>query len=55
MVQKGVKNPDPRTQVLDNLTKLAQSKRKKGCKIVLMIDANVDGVGGIDLRAARRT
>ena len=55
MAQKGVKNPDPRTQVLNNLTKRIQSKRKKGCKIVLMIDANEDGVGGINLRAARRT
>ena len=54
MVQKGVKKLDPRTQVLNNLTKLIQSKCKKGCKIVLVIDANKDGVGSVNLRGARR-
>ena len=50
MVRRGVKDPDPRTQVLNDLSKLIQSKRDEGCEIVLMIDANEDGVEGTDLR-----
>ena len=42
--EQGIKKPDPRQQILDDLTSLIQEKRSKGFRPILMMDANEDWV-----------
>ena len=46
MIKKGVVNPNPRSQVLTDLTALIKTKRRPGCEIMLMMDVNNDNSPG---------
>ena len=40
MIEKGVVDPDPLSQVLTGLAALIKTSRRSGYKIILMMDAN---------------
>ena len=42
MMNDGSVSPDPRNQILKDLTRFIQSKQAEGCEILLMMDANED-------------
>ena len=42
MIRDGRLNPDPRTQVLTDLTTFINEKKEEGCEVILMMDANDD-------------
>jgi len=40
MIKHGIEEPDPRNQVLKDLTTVIRKKREEGCEVILMMDAN---------------
>ena len=40
MIKDGKEAPDPRKQVMTDLTNLLNDKRDEGCEVILMADAN---------------
>ena len=40
MIKEGKEAPDPRQQIMTDLTKFINNKRDDGCEIILMTDAN---------------
>ena len=49
MLEHKVHNPDPRSQILEDLTEFILKKREAGCEIVLMMDANESMTPGKDI------
>ena len=49
MIDIGINNPDPRTQILSDLSTFMNQKREEGCEIYLMMDANEDLGPGSDM------
>ena len=40
MIKQGIEEPDPRNQVLKDLTTVIRKKREEGCEVILTMDAN---------------
>ena len=49
LIDHGINNPDPRSQILTDLTSFMNKKREEKCEIVLMMDANEDLDPGSDM------
>ena len=45
MIKDGKSKPDPRNQVLKDMTKLINEKKEEGCEVIVMIDANESAEG----------
>jgi len=40
MIKQGYRDPDPRIQVLTDMSKMIAAKHQEGCEIIVMIDVN---------------